>query len=189
VIQGLLLAAGNSSRFGANKLLHPLADGVPVGLAAARHLAAALGEVLVVVRPEDAALIRLLETAALGRVVRCAESYQGMGHSLACGVSVTPTADGWVVALADMPYVRPASIREVARRLASGASIAAPVYRGQRGHPVGFAAGFYGDLVALRGDSGARPLIERHRDRAVLFAWDDPGTVYDLDRPEDLIGE
>jgi len=49
--QGILLAAGFSRRFGANKLLHPLADGIPIALAAARRLRAALPEVLAVVNP------------------------------------------------------------------------------------------------------------------------------------------
>jgi len=186
MIQGLLLAAGKSTRFGANKLLHPLSDAPPVAVAAARNLAAALGDILVVVRPEDAELIHLLEAAALGPVLPCAESLNGMGHSLAFGVMATPLADGWVVALGDMPHIRPASIREVAQRLVAGAAIAAPTYRGRRGHPVGFAAGFYQDLAGLRGDTGARDLIQRHRQGAELFPWDDPGTLYDLDRPEDL---
>ena len=186
MIQGLLLAAGRSSRFGANKLLCRLSDGTPVALAAARNLAAALGEILVVARPEDAELIRLFEASGLGRVLPCAESANGMGHSLACGVQARPAADGWVVALGDMPHIQPASIREVARRLAAGASIAAPTYRGRRGHPVGFAAAFYSDLAGLTGDIGARDLIQRHRDLVELFPCDDPGTVYDLDRPADL---
>jgi molybdenum cofactor cytidylyltransferase len=186
VIQGLLLAAGRSRRFGANKLLYRLSDGTPVVLAAARNLAAALGEILVVARPEDAEIIRLFEASGLGRVLPCAESANGIGHSLAFGVMATPLADGWVVALGDMPHIQPASIREVAQRLVAGAPIAAPVFRGRRGHPVGFAASFYQDLAGLRGDIGARALIQRHRQGAELFPWDDPGTVYDLDRPEDL---
>lgn len=188
MIQGLLLAAGTGRRFGANKLLHPLADGTPVALAAARHLAEALGEILVVVRPEDAELSHLLQAAALGSVVPCPQSANGMGHSLACGAMATPAADGWVIALGDMPHIQPAAIREVARRLTRGARIAAPVYRGRRGHPVGFAAAFYADLIGLKGDTGARDLLRRHRDLAELFPCEDPGTVWDLDRPEDLTG-
>jgi len=186
MIQGLLLAAGRGSRFGANKLLHPLGDGTPMALAAARTLAEALGEILIVIRPEDSELSQLLETAALGRVLPCAEAAKGMGHSLACGAMATPAVDGWVVALGDMPYVQPVSICEVARRLAAGAQIAAPTYGGRRGHPVGFASRFYRDLTRLKGDSGARGLIQSHRGLAELFPSDDPGTVYDLDCPEDL---
>ena len=53
-MQAILLAAGRSSRFGGNKLLHPLADGTPVALAAARNLVAALPGALAVVKWRDA---------------------------------------------------------------------------------------------------------------------------------------
>jgi CTP:molybdopterin cytidylyltransferase MocA len=55
-ICGILLAAGAAKRFGGGKLLHPLPDGTPLGVAAARNLAMALPGVLAVVRPGDSAL-------------------------------------------------------------------------------------------------------------------------------------
>ena len=69
-----------------------------------------------------------------------------------------PDADGWLIALADMPFVRPETIRAVLAALAKGAAIAAPSYRGERGHPVGFARAFYEELSTLKGDAGAREL-------------------------------
>ncbi len=65
-------------------------------------------------------------------------------------------ADGWVIALADMPAIRLDTIRRVAEALRTGATTAAPVYRGQRGHPVGFAKLCRSELLALDGDTGAR---------------------------------
>jgi molybdenum cofactor cytidylyltransferase len=105
-IAGILLAAGNARRFGADKRLLPLADGTPMVLASARNLAAACPRALVVIRPDDRAVERLLADAGLETVV-CESAAQGMGHSLAAGVKGAADASGWLVALGDMPYIRP----------------------------------------------------------------------------------
>ena len=59
-IVGVLLAAGSASRFGGEKLLAPLPDGTPIGVAALEHLAAAVDSVVAVVRPHDAPLAAAL---------------------------------------------------------------------------------------------------------------------------------
>jgi molybdenum cofactor cytidylyltransferase len=109
-----------------------------------------------------------------------------MGASLACGVAATKDADGWVIALADMPWTAPATIGSVAVALADGSDIVAPSHRGERGHPVGFARRHCDALTALRGDAGAREIVAAHRDRLALIAVDDPGTVRDVDTPAAL---
>ena len=112
-IVGVLLAAGQGTRFGGDKLLARLADGTPVGVMAARNLAAALHEAIAVVRPEDVRLAQLLGIAGIA-VEPCPSAWQGMGSSLAHAVRARPDADGWIVALADMPKVRPETSRSSA---------------------------------------------------------------------------
>jgi molybdenum cofactor cytidylyltransferase len=184
-IVGVLLAAGKGTRFGGDKLLATLDDGTPVGLMAARNLAAALTEVVAVVRPEDARLARLLAGAGIA-VEACPTAWQGMGSSLAHAVRARPDAAGWIVALADMPKVRQATIRAVAAALEAGAPLAAPVYRGSRGHPVGFSAAYGPRLAALSGDAGAREIVRAERGRIVMLEVDDPGIVADIDTVADL---
>lgn len=179
---GLLLAAGRSRRFGTDKRLHPLADGTPMVVAAARTLRAALPRTLAVVAAADAAGERL---AAEGlELVRCPAAAAGMGRSIACGVAASVDADGWLIALGDMPWVRPATVAAVAGSLARGAAVARPVYAGVGGHPVGFGAAFAADLIALEGDRGAHELL---RQAPVTEVWcADPGVLRDVDRPQDL---
>ncbi len=184
-ICALLLAAGAGRRFGADKLSAALPDGTPVGVAAAQNLLAAGCETLAVVRTADAGIAPAL--ARLGvRLTPCVDADLGMGHSLACGVRASAQADGWLIALGDMPFVRPASIAAVAAALARGAPIAAPSYGGRRGHPVGLAAGFRDHLLGLRGDEGARRLLRAHAGRMVRVDVDDPGVLRDVDWPGDL---
>jgi len=182
---GILLAAGQGRRFGADKLLQPLADGTPLALAAARQLQAALPHTVAVVADADGELAGLLARLGL-QVVANPHAAQGMGTSIASGVGASATARGWVIALADMPWVPPAVIRDVAHALAQGADIVAPVCQGRRGHPVGFAARHGATLQQLRGDAGARGIIAAHRASLQLIETTERGVLLDVDVPESL---
>ncbi len=189
---GILLAAGRGARFGGAKLLaalpapsHGVGAGTPVGAAACLHLHAAVAEVVAVVRPGNSLLSDALQAAG-ARVVECARADEGMGASLACAVGSAADAGGWIVALADMPWIAPASIAAVADALRGGAEIAAPEFRGERGHPVGFSVNYGAVLRSLSGDEGARSVVNARAWALRLVTVDDPGVVRDIDRPEDL---
>jgi molybdenum cofactor cytidylyltransferase len=184
-IVAILLAGGAATRFGGGKLLHPLDDGVAIAAHAARNLQAGGLQVVAVVRLGDFPLAEMLEEEGC-HVTQCAESARGMGFSLAHGVASAREAGGWVVALADMPRVSTATVLSIVAALEGGATIAAPTYRGERGHPVGFAGSLHHELLALSGDSGARAVLERHRDEILLIEVDDPGVLLDIDARADL---
>lgn len=184
-VTAILLAAGAGKRFGGDKLLHPLEDGVAIAAHSARNLIAAGLHVIAVVRPGDFPLADTLEQEDC-YVTFCPEAAGGMGHSLAHGIGHAREAAGWVVALADMPRVKPGTIASLKAAIENGAAIAAPRYRGQRGHPVAFGAALRNDLLALSGDAGARGVVERHADALVLIDCDDPGVAIDIDRRADL---
>ena len=106
-----------------------------------------------------------------------------MGHSISAGVQARPQAGGWLVLPGDMPLIRPQTLQAVARKL-EGHSVAYAQHGGRRGHPVGFAAELYSELVALSGDQGARRVIARYP--AVGVELDDPGILVDIDTVDDL---
>lgn len=182
-IVGLLLAAGSATRFGSDKLRHALPHGVSIAVQAARQLKAELGEVIAVVRAPEAAAAFEHEGC---KAVVCENANEGMGASLACAVRAAGRQDGYVVALADMPFVRRTSIAAVREALERGAAIAAPYFRARRGHPVGIAGKFYPELIELAGDEGARHLLAAHESALVKIPVGDPGVIRDIDRPEDL---
>ncbi|RDJ99573.1 nucleotidyltransferase family protein [Paraburkholderia lacunae] len=184
---GVLLAAGSGSRFDPdglhNKLLARMPDGMPVAQEAAHRLLRVVTRVLAVVRPGSDALARLLNDAGCD-VMFAAEARRGMGASLAAGIEASEDAEGWIVALADMPRIAVTTIEAVARALDGGASLVAPFYQGQRGHPVGFGVEHREALMMLDGDTGARSLLmSQHVTRLDI---DDPGMLRDVDTPEDL---
>jgi molybdenum cofactor cytidylyltransferase len=182
---GLLLAAGSATRFGSDKLQHALPHGVAIAVQAARHLKAAVPTVIAVVRPGSEPTSRALAKEGC-EVVVCDRAAEGMGASLACAARAAGAADGYLVALADMPFVRPSTILAVRDALAQGAMLAAPYWHARRGHPVGFAGRLRIELEALAGDEGARRLLEAHAGSLVKVPVGDPGAIRDIDKPSDL---
>lgn len=187
---GILLAAGFSRRFGAaDKLLQLLPDGRPIALASAENLIKAIPVSIAVLRPENKALAELLISAGL-KVVFCNENDQEMADSLVMAIRFSANFeaanDGFLIALADMPYIQSDTISKVATKLTSGASIVIPTYQNQRGHPVGFSAKFRNELESLHGDEGARSIIKRYPNEIELMPCDDAGILADIDTPADL---
>ncbi|GGP24384.1 nucleotidyltransferase family protein [Silvimonas amylolytica] len=182
---GVLLAAGRASRFGSPKLLHPLGDGSRLGVRSAVNLIDAVPYSVAVVSPRHALLRYLLEAAGM-HVLVYGDDETGMGDSLAHAVQQTSHAAGWVVALADMPFIQPGTIRQVVRRLAAGSALVVPTFNGQCGHPVGFAGHYFNQLSVLQGDAGARFIIERDAAAAQFLPVTDPGVHLDIDTRDDL---
>lgn len=184
-ICAILLAAGSGSRFGGDKLLHSLSDGVALGAHAARILIAARLAVTAVVKPGDTVLAGMLERAGC-RVTVCLQAADGMGASLAHGIAATRDADAWVIALADMPAIRVVTITAIVAELAAGKDLVAPTFQGKRGHPVGLSSRFREQLLALQGDAGARDILSVHKSEMALIECGDPGVLQDIDRRSDL---
>jgi molybdenum cofactor cytidylyltransferase len=179
----LVLAGGRGTRYGGpgHKLEQPLGGSTVLGCTLSNALASQM-RVLVVCAPDLAALAQR-SVAARDTIVLPAQGPQGMGRSIAAGVSATASAPGWLILPGDMPLVQPSSLRAVASRLSQDPVVYAQ-HRGQRGHPVGFSSELYSELIALQGDEGARRLLMRYAAEPVEV--DDPGVLVDIDTPADL---
>jgi len=182
---GILLAAGQSRRFGSNKLLHPITDNTPMLFIAAEKLVGVMPEVTVVINEGLLSYAVQLEQRGL-RVIVNPDADSGIGSSIACGVRASHSAMGWLIALADMPYLKISTLQQLYNRLKAGADIVAPVYDQQRGHPVGFHRRYKDDLVALQDDVGARHIISRNQQRLELVDTDDSGVLTDIDQLQDI---
>jgi len=185
-LAGILLAAGSARRFGANKLLATASDSVAVAARAARNLCAVLPDAVAIVRPGDVPLSQCLSGTGIA-ICECADADRGMGASLACGVAARHEADGWLVALADMPFVRPETIAAIVGAMLGGAEIVVPRHEGQRGHPVGFSRDFRNALLALDADAGGRQIISNNETRVTWLDVDDSGIARDIDTVADLM--
>ena len=184
----IVLAAGSGSRFtaGSHKLDAPFGE-QSVLATTLRHAIASHLHVVVVTTAPFADLARssvaARDVVLLPEVASTAQAGLGMGRSISAGVNARPHAAGWLILPGDMPLVQPATIQAVARQLDLH-PVAYAQYHGKRGHPVGFAAELYSELVALSGDEGARRLVARYPAFAVEL--DDPGILIDIDTDGDL---
>lgn len=192
-IAPLVLAAGQSSRFGSDKLLHPVFyQGIskPLILHSLLPWVEVFPAVNVVVREDNVALLRLLTGCEISdrlRLITTANAYKGMSQSLIAGIKEHRQADGWLVGLADMPYLNSRVVAASLTALESGAAITMPEFCDRRGHPVGFAARFLSQLLTLSGDTGAKAIIDSSKERVCPIPADNEGIFRDIDRPEDII--
>lgn len=183
----IVLAAGRGSRFKADgpKLLQPFAGSTVLGTTLERAIESGLPVRVVTtaaLTPEAARHVALRDIVELPDAGAGHEQL-GMGYSIASGVSAAADASGWLVMPGDMPLVRSQSFVAVAAALADHA-VAYAQFHGRRGHPVGFSAELYSELVQLSGDEGARRVVARFPSCGVEV--DDPGVLIDLDTTEDL---
>src|SRR5687767_9567793 len=190
-VTAVVLAAGLSSRFvdaGLHKLV-ALVDGTPlVRLSVRAALDARIGDVVVVTGAGAAAV----EQALAGLDVRLVHEpafAEGMAMSLRRGVgALASETEAVVIALGDQPFVRPEAYRRVVQTWRdTTASFVVPRYAGHlgRAHRVLLSAAVFDELLALRGDVGARQVIARDPGRVAVatLEWDSP---MDVDTRADL---
>lgn len=183
MIAGILLCGGAGRRFGVDKLL---AGDEPIAARAARSLIAGAGSALAVIPLERTRLREVLAGAGC-EILESERTSEGMGASLAAAIAAAAGAEGWIVALGDMPLVDPKTIESLRHALERGAPMAAPYDRaGRRGHPVGFSRALREELLQLGGDVGARDVLARHADMVERIVTDDRGIFVDIDTKQDL---
>ncbi|MFM9426216.1 molybdenum cofactor cytidylyltransferase [Variovorax sp. GrIS 2.14] len=114
--------------------------------------------------------------------------HPGMGDSIAAAVRATSDAAGWLILPGDLPLVQSTTLRAVAAALSAAVHAAQPRFRGERGHPVGFAAACFARLSALEGNLGAAPVLRALRAAGAVtdVEVEDIGIVTDVDTPDAL---
>lgn len=185
MIAGIVLAAGAASRMGPQKLLLPVGGQSLIRLSLERILAAPLDDVVVVLGREAEAV----QTALAGLPIRTVvnpDFAAGLSTSLRAGLDAQDAGvEAVIVALGDQPIPDP---RVIARLIdayrSSGKPIVVPAYRGERGHPVLFAASVFPELRRVVGDQGAREVIARDPERVAVVPVDLPQPL-DVDTWED----
>ena len=183
----LVLAAGSSQRFGDNKLLAPLANGERLLTRTLQQLPHGYG-VHVVCHPHQQKVQALLQSQAISFTTNpLADS--GMASSIVHGIQQTSAWQGWVICLADMPWIKTSTYEQIAQALTAD-NIVVPFTahqeQWQRGNPVAFGSAFRSPLLALTGSGGARSILASHQTQVHELRVKDHGILLDIDYPDDI---
>ncbi|QPC41461.1 NTP transferase domain-containing protein [Kaustia mangrovi] len=186
-VAAIVLAAGRSTRWGAdNKLLKEIAGKPMVRHAVETALQSKAGPVIVVTGHEADAVRSALDGLDV-RVVHNRDYREGLSTSLKAGIAAVPeTANAAIVCLGDMPLVAPRHIDRLiaAFNPAEGRAICVPVLSGKRGNPVLWGADFFADMAALTGDIGAKHLMSRYSDVICEVEIGETAIFTDIDTPD-----
>lgn len=180
-VGALVLAAGFSNRFGSVKLCAKLESGHTVFEQTLARLREAVPEVIVITRPDLAPLLPV--SGASLEIFEDAE--KGMGATLAHGISRVFHWQACLVCLADMPFIKTDTYRELAA-VVDASHIVLPHYDSRPGNPVAFGRAFFEELSQLSGDTGGRAVIRQHPQQLISHPVSDPAILADIDTPEDL---
>jgi molybdenum cofactor cytidylyltransferase len=144
------------------------------------------GAVIVVLGARAAELAPLLGHSPASIVIN-RDWREGIGSSIRAGVSRLPaTCSGVMLMLADQAAVTAGDLqRLVSAWKRQPEYVAAALYSGTVGVPAIFPRSRFSELTELRGDSGARKLLQRNPDRVVRVPME--SAALDIDTPEDLL--
>ena len=191
----MLLGAGFSRRFGeADKRLQLLDGHRTVAECTVERYVSAFDHIRVVLRPEDTRLKSILTRYAV-ELIDAPDASAGLSQSLRSGTE-NLSWDMAFIGLLDMPSIRTATL---AMLIEAGRQQPDTIHRPRYvqgddahaaqhtlGHPIGFPRALYAEFAHLKGDQGAKPVIDAHADRLVEHPTEDQGVVQDIDTPEDL---
>ena len=185
-VAGIILAAGQGTRFGPEPKLLSLLRGKPlVRHVAEAALASAVAPVIVVTGHRAGEVEAALIDLPL-RIIRNAAHAEGLSTSLRAAIADCPAeVEAVLVLLADMPLIRPGLIDTVVSAWDGHASAVVPTYQGRRGNPALLSRALFDAIEALEGDAGAGPILRRRAD-VTEVPVEDPAILQDVDTADAL---
>lgn len=185
-LAAIVLAAGESTRMGSNKLLLPWRDTTVLGQTLANVGATTIRTTIVVTghNPEPIAA----QAADAGfQVIHNPDYANGMLSSVQAAVrNLSSETEAVLIILGDQPMIGAAIIQALVNAYHhTNHGLVAPYYHGRRGNPVLIDRRYFEELLILPAGSAPRALVERHPDDIMAVVVDDESVLYDLDKPED----
>ncbi len=185
MISAIVLAAGESTRFGRCKQLVPLGGKTLLEHVIDNVAQSDAGDLVVVLGAHAEEIRRRIDLSGK-RVVVNSDYARGMSTSIQAGLrALSDAAEAAMIVLGDQPFVAPATMnRLIAEYRRTRAAAVVPTYHGGRGNPVIIDRALFGEMMDVRGDVGFRAILDRHA--VTTVAVDDRGVIRDIDTTEDL---
>jgi molybdenum cofactor cytidylyltransferase len=187
-IAAVLLAAGRSTRMGANKLVETL-HGIPLVRHVAMAALASSARPVIVVTGHEGERIRAALAGLDVALVHNPDFADGLSTSLKAGIAALgPDTDAALILLGDMPLVDASVLDALSAAFTANPDAAAvvPVIKGEWGNPVLLSRRLFDAVSALKGDAGARKVLAERRSEVIEVAVDSDAVLLDLDTPEAL---
>jgi molybdenum cofactor cytidylyltransferase len=188
---GIILAAGESKRFGRPKQLLRLNDRCLIEWVLAAALHSKLSRIVLVLGYAHQEILQTIrekwQHSKLSIEIN-PDFKKGQSHSLRAGLSkVKDDFPAVMFLLGDQPMLNAATINILMERFwADDRDICVPIYRGKRKTPAIFGRRFYPHLMDIKGDTGARQLIDDNPDRVLTVEVDNPICFFDIDTRQDF---
>lgn len=181
----VILAAGNSRRFGKNKLLYPV-EGVPMyqrafhkALLARKKMQDQISSVVVVTQYPE--IVEEAEKLGIKTVLN-PHPEEGISSSMKLGL--LPEADACLFMVADQPWLSADTLEGlICSFLGSEKGMASVSRNGEPGNPCIFSRKYYRSLLALTGDKGGKRVLNAHPEDVVLYEIENEKELTDVDQP------
>ena len=188
---GIILAAGASTRFGEPKQLLRLKDKCMLEWVLDAALHSELNRVVLVLGYSRQKILQVLGEKSLhSKLLLAINPQYKKGQSLSLNIGLSEVKDDYpavMFLLGDQPMLNTATINILLERFwASDKDICVPSYRGKRKTPTIFGHRFYTRLMGIKGDMGARQLIDENPDRVLKVEIDNPICFFDIDTQQDF---
>jgi len=178
----IVLAAGSSQRFGADKRKALMDNGMALLDATLASIPDSISRRILVLKESDR---DIADAHSSWQICPAENPEAGMANSLASGIAMASDWDGALIALADMPHTTPQTYTDLQNALADH-DIVIPCFNGKRGNPVGFRQHFFSEIRKLEGDQGAKSLLKKYEGKCFELETADEGIIRDVDTPDRL---
>lgn len=189
----IMLAAGNSRRFGSNKLMYEV-DGVPMYLRTLRKLQTAareLGNCEIFVVTQYSEIVAKAEQMGVKALIN-PHPERGISSSMQIGLTHAEYSDACLFSVSDQPWLTAETITALVQKFRTeNKGMACTIFDNRTGNPCIFSKKYYRELMEISGDRGGKQIIKRHPEDVTYFKIRDARELVDVDVPfskNDLTG-
>ncbi|MCH4815321.1 MAG: NTP transferase domain-containing protein [Saccharolobus sp.] len=177
----IILAAGEGKRFGGDKLFAKI-DNIPI-IMRTIGIYEDLEKVIIVGKYVNELLPLLMDQI----VIYNPFWKEGISTSIKLGLRFFKNYDAVLVALGDMPFVTKDDVNKIISAFKPSCKAVIPTHKGEKGNPVLISKSLFDEIEKLRGDVGAKVILNKMRMEELCFVECSEGVLIDIDKKEDLM--